>query len=106
MTHHSGQINKAQILDGSFASSTSANESTNQATDTSSSHSSDSETSTSSKTGSNTGTNNEEESYSRVKSGNYGKDVQDLILKYRQTIVAVDKEIIEELRSLFMAFLF
>ena len=101
-----GQINKQDILNGNYATTTSANESTNTAQDTTQSSTQDTENSTTSKVASNDGTTSEEESITKTKSGNSGVINQDLILKYRTLIVGVEKEIIEELNSLFMGFLF
>ena len=74
-----GEIRKAKILDGSYATSTNANESTN----TTSSNS--------------TGDEN-------VKKHEYGRrnTNQKLINDYRKNIIAIDKQIIERLNILFM----
>ena len=75
-----GQINKASILGGSYASSTSANE-----TDSSSSSS-------------------DEENYTKTIKGNSGVSAtaQKMIEQYRDNIRAIDYEIIKELNDLFM----
>ena len=77
-----GQINKEQILHGKYASSTSAGENS----------------SSSSSTG-----NTEEGSTKRVK-GNSGVSAtaQKMIEQYRKNIIAIDKDIINELNDLFM----
>ena len=77
-----GQINKEQILQGKYASSTSAGENS----------------SSSSTTG-----NTEEGSTKRVK-GNSGVSAtaQKMIEQYRKNIIAIDKDIINELNDLFM----
>ena len=77
-----GQISKEQILQGTYASGTSANESSS----------------------SGTGTNNTDETYTKNVKGNSGVSAtaQKMIEQYRQNIVAIDKDIIEELKSLFM----
>lgn len=77
-----GQISKEQILQGTYASGTSANESSS----------------------SGTGTNNTDETYTKNIKGNSGVSAtaQKMIEQYRQNIVAIDKDIIEELRPLFM----
>ena len=77
-----GQISKEQILQGTYASGTSANESSS----------------------SGTGTNNTDENYTKNVKGNSGVSAtaQKMIEQYRQNIVAIDKDIIEELRPLFM----
>lgn len=83
-----GQISKTAILNGSYASSTSANEVEDNATTTSS--------------GSNTGSGTQE--YSKRVKGNSGVSAtaQKMIEQYRENIRAVDREIIEELSTLFM----
>lgn len=83
-----GQINKTAILNGSYASSTSANEVEDNATTTSS--------------GSNTGSGTQE--YSKRVKGNSGVSAtaQKMIEQYRENIRAIDREIIEELSTLFM----
>ena len=77
-----GQINKQQILQGKYASSTSAGENS----------------SSSSTTG-----NTEEGSTKRVK-GNSGVSAtaQKMIEQYRKNIIAIDRDIINELNDLFM----
>ena len=77
-----GQISKEQILQGTYASGTSANESSS----------------------SGTGTNNTDETYTKNVKGNSGVSAtaQKMIEQYRQNIVSIDKDIIEELRPLFM----
>ena len=84
-----GQINKTAILNGSYASSTSANEVEDNATTTSS--------------GSNTGSGTQE--YSKRVKGNSGVSAtaQKMIEQYRENIRAIDREIIEELSTLFMS---
>ena len=83
-----GQISKSAILNGSYASSTSANEVEDNATTTSS--------------GSNTGSGTQE--YSKRVKGNSGVSAtaQKMIEQYRENIRAIDREIIEELSTLFM----
>lgn len=73
-----GQINKGDILNGSFASSTSADESDGS-------------------------TSSNEEYLKRVK-GNSGVSAtaQKMVEQYRQNIRAIDYEIIKELKTLFM----
>ena len=83
-----GQINKTSILNGTYATNTSASEGTSSISD---------ETSSS-------GTGNEEETYSKRIRGNSGVSAtsQKMIEQYRQVIYAVDNEIIKELNVLFM----
>lgn len=81
-----GQINKTDILVGKYASSTSANEnSINDSTNTNSS-----------------GETNEE--YTKKVKGNSGVSAtaQKMIEQYRQNIIAIDRDIINELQDLFM----
>ena len=77
-----GQVSKESILDGKYASSTQAGESTNQSA---------------------TAGNTQESSTESVK-GNSGVSAtaQKMIQQYRQNIIAIDKEIINELNDLFM----
>lgn len=89
-----GQITKANILNGSYASSTTANESESNIQDT-----------TQNNTSSNSsleGVNNE--NYLKHVKGNSGVSAtaQKMIEQYRQNIIAIDKDIIKELNSLFM----
>ena len=75
-----GQINKQNILNGSYASSTSANE-----MDSSS-------------------TSSDEENYTKRVKGNSGVSAtaQKMVEQYRENIRAIDYEIIKELNDLFM----
>jgi hypothetical protein len=84
-----GQINKSAILGGSYASSTSANEIEDNATTTSN--------------GTNTGTGTQV--YTKHFEGNQGISAtyQKMIQQYRENIRAIDREIIEELNTLFMS---
>ena len=83
-----GQITKTNILNGSYASETSANEGESSIEDETSSE----------------GTGSEEESYSKHIKGNSGVSAtaQKMIEQYRQNIIAIDTKIIEELQILFM----
>ena len=83
-----GQISKASILAGNYASSTAANETESSIED---------ETTTSS-------TSNNEEEYTKRVKGNSGVSAtaQKMIEQYRQNIIAIDSEIIKELNVLFM----
>ena len=83
-----GQISKANILNGTYASSTSANENsgtsyTTDATNTSTS-----------------GQNATSESISKTETGNRSSKA-DLLLKYRKTILNIDEMILNELNDLF-----
>ena len=79
-----GQINKQEILQGKYASSTGASESTSNISD-------------------NSNTENNEEYLKRVK-GNSGVSAtaQKMIQQYRENIIAIDEDIIKELNKLFM----
>lgn len=81
-----GQITKAGILAGDYASSTSANENTNAIADNT------------------TSSGNTQEAYTKNVKGNSGVSAtaQKMILQYRENIRAIDKEIIKELNRLFM----
>ena len=81
-----GQINKQSILEGNYASSTSANENEASISDNTT-----------------TEGNTQEEYLKRVK-GNSGVSAtaQKMILQYRENIVAIDRKIIKELNRLFM----
>lgn len=83
-----GQISKSAILNGNYASSTSANEIEDEATTNSSGESSGSGT----------------QDYTKHFEGNQGISAtyQKMIQQYRDNIRAIDGEIIEDLRSLFM----
>lgn len=79
-----GNINKASILSGSYASSTGANESTNSVTDKTS----------------NTGT----QSYTKRMKGNSGVSAtaQKMVQQYRENIIMINRDIIKDVGSLFM----
>ena len=81
-----GQVNKTQILEGRYASSTQAGESTSSTTNQDS-----------------TAGNTQEASTKAVK-GNSGVSAtaQKMIQQYRENIIAIDRDIINELNDLFM----
>lgn len=81
-----GQINKQDILNGAYASSTSANENEASINDNTT-----------------TQGNTQEEYLKRVK-GNSGVSAtaQKMVLQYRENIIAIDRKIIGELNRLFM----
>ena len=85
-----GQISKASILNGSYASSTSATE--NEILDTTSTETTSS------------GNGNTQEDYTKHVKGNSGVSAtaQKMIEQYRDNIVTIDKDIIKELNTLFM----
>ena len=81
-----GQITKAGILAGNYASSTSANENESNITDTT------------------TTEGNTTEEYTKKVKGNSGVSAtaQKMVLQYRENIIAIDRKIINELDILFM----
>lgn len=81
-----GQINKTQILEGKYASSTQAGESTQTTS------------------GENEQTGNTEEGSTKRVKGNSGVSAtaQKMVQQYRENIIAIDKDIINELNDLFM----
>lgn len=85
-----GQINKQDILNGAYASQTNASESENSITDNTNSQSS--------------GNSNTIETFTRHEEGDNGVIItnQRLVKEYREIIVAIDEEIINELNCLFM----
>lgn len=93
-----GQITKASILDGTYATSTGANENESQVATTSSNSSSVNSSKTDGLT------SNENENYTKTIRGNSGVSAtsQKMIEQYRNNIRAIDREIIEKLNILFM----
>lgn len=85
-----GQISKEQILQGTYASQTNASETESEIEDNT--------------TTQNQGTSNTIERFTRHEEGDNGVIItnQRLVKEYREIIVAIDREIIEELNSLFM----
>ena len=83
-----GQINKQSILNGTYATSTGANENESSVNSTSS----------------NDSTSNISENYTKRVKGNSGVSAtaQKMIQQYRDNIRAIDREIIEKLDILFM----
>lgn len=97
-----GQITKANILAGNYATSTGANE--NEISDTTSSETSGTSNSTSTNTIESTGNEDTAENYTKNVKGNSGVSAtaQKMIEQYRQNIIAIDKDIIKEMNILFM----
>lgn len=93
-----GQITKASILEGTYATSTGANENESSV---SSESSNELNVNTSKTDGL---TSNEEEQYTKTIRGNSGVSAtsQKMIEQYRNNIRAIDREIIEKLNILFM----
>lgn len=81
-----GQISKTAILNGSYASSTGANETESNISDTSS----------------NTGSGNE--NYTKRVKGNSGVSAtaQKMVQQYRENIIMINRDIIKDIESLFM----
>ena len=75
-----GQVNKAQILQGKYASNTSGNE------------------------GTGTGTNDENQEYTKTTKGNSGVSAtaQKMIEQYRENIIMINRDIVKDLAQLFM----
>lgn len=85
-----GQISKQNILTGSYASQTNASETESEIKDNTSTE--------------NQGTSNTIETFTRHEEGDNGVIItnQRLVKEYREIIVAIDEEIINELNCLFM----
>ena len=85
-----GQISKQNILSGSYASQTNASETESEIADNT--------------TTENQGTSNTVETFTRHEEGDNGVIItnQRLVKEYREIIVAIDEEIINELNCLFM----
>lgn len=108
-----GQISKAGILAGDYATSTEANENTTQATDSTENYNTGSGSSTDTGTESsenhrqkrdsttNANINAQDETIIKTKSGNISS-YSKLIKEFRENIVSIDKDIIESLNVLFM----
>lgn len=77
-----GEINKEKILNGEYASSTSANEGTS--------------------TNTNVGKNNSSQDYTKTIKGNQKKSPIEMLNDYQKYITAVDKEIIDRAGELFL----
>lgn len=104
MIHPNGQINKTDILNGSYASSTSANESSNSIYDSTSSVSSNDLKNNETRTNDLTASGKEDEEYVKEKSG-FDLKMTDTekVLEYRKLLDNYNMQIIEECNSLFLA---
>lgn len=104
-----GRINKQDLLDGSWASSTEAEENTTTSSNTTSATDSTTTDRDIQRTqnGSFTQSDAKIETYTKNMKGNSGTltTAQKLIEQYRNIIVAIDKEIIDELDNLFFGIL-
>lgn len=89
-----GEISKQNILNGSYATSTSANESSNNSTINDNTENQ----------GTSNGSSNQKEIFTRHEEGDNGVIItnQRLVKEYREIISAVDEDIIKELNKLFM----
>ena len=87
-----GHINKEEILNGDYASSTNANESNGTISDNTDT------------TANSSATGNTNENYTKRVKGNSGVSAtaQKMVEQYRQNIIAIDSQIIKELSILFM----
>lgn len=97
-----GNINKAQILEGTYATTTSANETSNSVTDSTTNSNEETASQESTRTNASTGSSNETENYERIKKGNIGSSNSKLIEEFRKNLISIEKQIIEELNPLFM----
>ena len=100
-----GNVNKADILAGNYATTTSANETTNSVSDSTTNSNSEEATEQSTRTNQNNMTSNDTETYERIKEGNIGSSNNKMLEEYRKNIIAIEKQIIEELNPLFMGLL-
>lgn len=87
-----GHINKEEILNGDYASSTNANETNGNISDNTDT------------TANSSATGNTNENYTKRVKGNSGVSAtaQKMVEQYRQNIIAIDSQIIKELGILFM----
>lgn len=101
-----GQINKNEILKGKYASNVTANETNSQVTDNTQTNNTIDQQQNSSSTTNETfdGLSTNKEKSTRHQIGNSGAltTSQNLIKQFRDIIVAVDKDIIQDLNILFM----
>lgn len=101
-----GQINKQEILNGKYASATNASETSSSVSDETTTHSDNSNTAsgTSTNTVNDTSSNDISENYTRHLTGNQGimATYQKMIEQFRDNIISVNKDIINELNTLFM----
>lgn len=98
MTHHSGQINKETILNGNYASSTSANENESEISDSTTSSSSNTLTNSESSAGL------QNEKFTKTKSGfDLKMSNAEKIMEYRKIVLNYYEDIVKECNSLFFA---
>jgi len=104
MTHLNGQIDKANILNGSYASSTSANESESSISDSTNSSSSNTLTNTETRNLSDSLAGLQNEKYTKTKNGFDLKMTNaEKIMEFRKTVFNYYEDIIKECNSLFFA---
>ena len=101
-----GRISKLDILSGSYASETQANENTSSSSSTTTASDTSNTLDNIERTasGTNSGTSSGKETFTRRMVGNSGvmTTAQKLIEQYRNIIVTIDNDIIKELDSLFI----
>lgn len=99
-----GEINKSNILDGTYATDTQAYETTSEKTDNNTSNINQNQDITNTTTQNQNQEQNTLENFIRKIEGNRGIYItmQKLILDYRETIAPYYKQIIDELNDLFM----
>lgn len=100
-----GNINKADILTGHYATTTSANETSNSVNDSTTNQNSETATQSSSRTNSMDSTSNDNENYEKLKEGNIGMSNNKMLEDFRKNIISIEKQIIDELNPLFMGLL-
>lgn len=99
-----GQINKNEILNGKYASTTSANSNENSINDTTNSSSSNNLTNSETRENIENSNGNENENYIRKKSGyDLKMTTMEKIQEFRKTIQNYNLQIIEDCNSLFFA---
>lgn len=99
-----GEINKSNILDGTYATDTNAYESTDSKTDNNTNTTNQNQDLTNTTTQTQDQKNNTLENFIRKVEGNKGIYItmQKLIMQYRETIAPYYQQIIDELQNLFM----
>ena len=104
MIHPNGQINKQNILNGNYASSTSANESEGNISDVTNSSSLNNLTNSETRKNDETSKENENETYIKERKGfDLKLTNMDKIIEFRKTIENYNLQIINECNSLFFA---
>lgn len=98
------ELIKEEVLKGKYASNTSANESENNIKDETNTSSNIKNTENTTNKGDNIITSNNTEDYTKTMRGNSGVSAtaQKMVEQFRQNIIAIDRDIINELNVLFM----